>query len=130
MSTAKQHLAFQFAEVARLEKELEQLRQWGMPPAAGGFQRLGSAIDTAIRKVGRLLPRLTVPIKTLFGFSPGELKLWADAELGWKVEARESPGAPPVYRFVSDEIAEKIVKEELTHEEFAELIAPDGYLGE
>lgn len=130
MSTPEQHLAFQFAEVARFEKELEQLKQWGMPETAGGFQRLGAAIDTAIRKVGQLLPRLTVPIKKLFGFSPGELLLWADAELGWKVEARVSPGAAPVYRQVSDEIAEKIIKESLTHEEFAELISPDPYIGE
>ncbi len=81
-------------------------------------------------KLGLLKPRTTTLVASRTGLSPGELKLWADAEIGWKVEAREAPGAPPVYRQVSDAIAEKIVKETLTHEEFAELIAPDPYEGE
>jgi len=130
VSTPKEHLALQFAEVARLQKEWEQLRAWGMPPTEGGFQRLGRAIDTAISKVGRLLPRLTIFIRSMTGFAPGELTLWADAEMGWLVEARIKPGAPPVYKYVGDDLAEKVVRKTLTHVEFIVLTIPDPYLGE
>ena len=125
MSTPEEHVKFQYAEIARLERELEQLRGWGVPETEGGFLRLGRAIDTAIGKVGRVLSRTTTLVKTITGLSPGEIKLWADAELGWLTEARARPGAPPVYKYVSDEVAEKIVKEEVTPELERELLTPD-----
>ncbi len=130
MSKPSEHLKFQYAEIARLEGELEQLKAWGVPETEGGFQRLGSAIDTAFGKVGRFLSRTTTLIRTITGLSPGEIKLWADAELGWMTEARARPGAAPVYKYISDEVAEKLVKGELTHELFEQLLVPDPYLGE
>lgn len=130
MSKPSEHLKFQYAEVARLEQQLDQLRGWGVPETEGGFQRLGRAIDTAIGKVGRVLSRTTTLIRTITGLSPGEIKLWADAELGWMTEARARPGAPPVYKYVSDEVAEKIVKREITPELEEQLLTPDPYIGE
>jgi len=130
VSKPSEHLKAQYAEIARLQGELEQLKGWGVPEPERGFQRLGRAIDTAISKVGRVLSRTTTLIKTITGLSPGEIKLWADAELGWMTEARERPGAPPVYKYVSDEIAEKLIKSELTPELEKELMTPDDYFGE
>lgn len=130
MSTPKEHIDFQWAELRKLDLQLTQMRQWGVSETDPGYQRLFSARGTAMGKLGLLKPRTTTLIVSRAGLSPGELKLWADAELGFKVEARVSPGASPVYRFVSDAIAEKIVKGILTHEEFTELIAPDPYEGE
>ncbi|MBA7559930.1 hypothetical protein ES708_01548 [subsurface metagenome] len=81
-------------------------------------------------KLGLRVPRISVLVKLLFALSPGEIKLWADAELGWMTEARARPGAPPVYKYVSDEVAEKIVKGEITHELEEQLLEPDPYVGE
>ncbi|MBA7579191.1 hypothetical protein ES708_21060 [subsurface metagenome] len=130
MSTPKEHLTFQSAEIARLERELEQLRGWGVPETESGFQRLLGGLGTAIGKVGRVLSRTTTLVRTITGLSPGEIRLWADAELGWMTEARARPGAPPVYKYVSDEVAEKIVKREITPELEEQLLTPDPYLGE
>ena len=66
----------------------------------------------------------------LLGLSPGEIKLWHDAECGWFTEAREHPGATPVYHYISDEVAASIIKGELSKELEAELMKPDEYLGE
>ncbi len=130
MSTPSEHQSFQFAELNKLNEQLGLMRRWGVLESDPGFQALFGARGAALGKLGFLKPRTSTLIKLLAGLSPGELKLWADAELGWLVEARTSPGAPPVYRYVGDDIAEKIAKEELTHEEFAELLVPDPYLGE
>jgi len=84
-----------------------------------------NARGAAMGKLGLRLPRITSLIAKLIGFSPGEITLWADAELGWMSEARERPGAPPVYKYVSDEIAEKIVKREVTPELEEQLLQPE-----
>ena len=130
MSKPKEHLAFQWAELNKLTSQLSQMRRWGVLESDPGYLRLFQSRGAAMAKLGLRQPRITTLILKLAGLSPGELTLWADAEIGWKVEARISPGAPPVYRKVSDDIAERIIKEELTHEQFAELVAPDPYQGE
>ena len=130
MSVPKAHLQFQQAELSKLDEQLEMMRRWGVLESDPGFQALQAARGVATGKIGRMLPRLVTWVKSLFGFSPGEIKLWADAEIGWKIETRAKPGAPPIYKYVPDEVAEKIVKEELTHEEFQQLLMPDPYIGE
>lgn len=130
MSDPSEHLAFQWAEVNRLNKQLAQMRRWGVLETDPGFQRLWSARGAAMGKVGLRLPRSTTLIKVLLGLSPGEMKLWADAELGWMVEARVKAGALPVYKYVSDDVAEKLIKGELTKELELELMTPDPYIGE
>ena len=130
MSTPNEHLAFQWAEVNKLTSQLNLMQRWGVLPSDPGYLNLMTARGAAMGKLGLVKPRLTPLILRLVGLSPGDLKLWADAEIGWKVEARSEPGAPPVYHLVSDEVAEKLIKGELTHELEDELMAPDPYIGE
>jgi len=106
------------------------MRGWGVSELDPGFRRLLSARDAAMGKLGLMLPRTTTLAMSVLGLSPGEIKLWADAELGWMTEARRKPSALPVYKYVSDEVAEKLVKSELTHELEEELMTPDPYIGE
>ena len=81
-------------------------------------------------QVGFKLPRPVSLLLRLVGLSPGVLKVWHDAESGWMSEARARPGAPPVYKAVSDEVAMAILKHEITHELEEGLLTPDPYLGE
>jgi len=81
-------------------------------------------------QVGFKAPRPLTLIAKLIGLSPGVIKVWHDAESGWMSEARARPGAPPVYRAVSDEVAMAILKGELTHELEEKLLTPDEYIGE
>ena len=67
---------------------------------------------------------LTQLIK-LIGFSPGTITLWHDNESGWMSEARTRPGAAPVYKSVSDEVAMAILKKEVTPELEVTLLTPD-----
>lgn len=130
MSKPKEHLQFQYAELNKLNEQLQMMQRWGVSSSDLGFMRLLDARGAVMGKLGLRLPRTTTLVKTLFGLSPGSIKLWADAEIGWTTEARTRPGAPPVYRKVSDEIAEKLVKEELTQELHDYLMTPDDYFGE
>ena len=130
MSEPKDHLKFQYAELDRLKRDLAALERWGVSVTDPGYQNLMEATATAYEKIGLLRPRLTTLVSTRRGLSPGEIKLFADAELGWMVEARTKPGAQPVYKYVSNEIAEKIVKRQITPELETFLMTPDDYLGE
>jgi len=129
MSTPSAHFQFQYNELNELERQLTVMRRWGVLPTDPGYLRLWRARGTAMGKLGLVQPRTTTLIKAIIGLSPGELKLWSDAELGWMVEVRTKPGAPPVYRYIGDDTAEKVVKGELTHEEFTELSRPITHVG-
>ncbi len=130
MSAPGAHLKFQYDELHEIGRELAMMERWGVLETDPGFQRLFKARAEALGKLGFLIPRTTTLVSTLAGLSPGVINLWADAELGWMTEARTKPGAVPVYKYVSDEVAEKIVKRELTHELKEFLMTPDPYLGE
>ena len=125
MSLPSEHLQFQYAEVQKLDDQIRMMRRWGVSELDPGFQRLLSVRGLATSKLGFRLPRITSLILKLVGLSPGTINLWADAELGWMTESRARPGALPVYKYVSDEIAEKIVKREITHELEEQLLTLD-----
>jgi len=130
MSTPGEHTKFQYAELNKLNSQLTMMRRWGVSEFDPGFKNLMSARGAIMGKLGLYLPRTTTMVGSFPGLSPGSIKLWADAELGWMTEARVKPGALPVYKYVSDEVAEKLVKKELTPELEKELMTPDTYLGE
>ncbi len=130
MSKPSEHLKSQYAEISKLTGQCALMRRWGVSSLDPGFQKLIGASRDAMGKLGLRVPRISALVKLLFALSPGEIKLWADAELGWMTEARARPGAPPVYKYVSDEVAEKIVKGEITHELEEQLLEPDPYVGE
>lgn len=130
MSTPEEHLKFQWAEVHKLDDQLAMMRRWGVSETDPGYLALWEARGAAYIKVGTMKPRTFFQIARAFGMSPGVIALWSDAEIGWVVEARVKPGAPPVYKHVSDEVAEKIVKKELTPELVKFLMTPDPYIGE
>jgi len=125
VSTPKEHLRFQWDELHMMDSQLSMMQRWGVLPSDPGFQKLLGARGAAMGKLGLRLPSITSLILKLVGFSPGEITLWADAELGWRTEARERPGALPVYKYVSDEIAEKLVKREVTPELEEFLLTPE-----
>lgn len=130
MSTPGQHISFQQREFYELSEQLASFKKWGVLETDPGYQRLWKARGAAWGKIGKLKARTTTLATAMVGFSPGLLRLWSDAELGWMVEARVSSEAPPIYKYVKDDIAEAIVKREVTHDQFEELMTPDNYYGE
>lgn len=130
MSAPDEHISSQWDEVHKLDKQLSSMRRWGVLESDPGYQALWRARGAALAKVGTRVPRLTTPVWGVLALSPGQIQLFADAEVGWLVEARDRPGAPPVYKYVSDEVAEKLVTGQLTKELELELMSPDTYIGE
>jgi len=130
MSEPKDHLAFQYAELHKLDDQLRMMRGWGVSFADPGYQALGKAYAQSLYKLGLLQPRTSALVQDLSGFSPGIIRLFNVSELGWMVEARTKPGATPVYKYVSNEVAEKIVKKQITPELEKFLMTPDDYIGE
>lgn len=130
MSTPDEHLKAQWDEVHRIEEDLKTLERLGVLRTDPAWERLYRARGAALSKVGKNVSRNTILLAFSFGFSPGSIKLWHDAEGGWMSEALERPGATPVFHKVSDEIAAAIIKKEVTKELEHYLMTPDDYEGE
>lgn len=125
MSAPDEHKAYQYAELNKIQDAFSTLRRAGLSELDPAFAALNKARAQALGKLGLLKPRTTTLLKLILALSPGQMKLFQDAERGWLVEAIERPGATPVYKYVSDEVAEKILKGEMTKELEAELMTPE-----
>jgi len=117
-------------QINRLDESMGMMRMRGISPSAGPYQELFRLRGKLMGQVGIKYPREITLLMRVLGLSPGEIRLWHDVESGFMSEARAYPGAPPVYKAVSDDIATAILKKEITKELEAELMAPDEYLGE
>lgn len=121
---------YQYNQLHEIERALSTMRKFGIPEVSDAYQTLYKLQGKLMAQVGFKIPRPLSLLTTLAGLSPGVIKVWHDAESGWMSEARERPGAPPVYKAISDEVAVAILKRELTPELERELMTPDEYYGE
>jgi hypothetical protein len=120
-----------WGQIKELERALGVLRpRLDIPGVSDAYQKLYGIRGRLLKEVGVKFPRTLTSLFKLMGLSPGSITIWHDVESGWLAEAREKPGAPPVYHRVSDEVAVKILKKEVTPELEKELLTPDDYLGE
>ncbi len=118
-------------QIREVEKAINSLKPHiNIPGVSDATKELYAIRGRLMKTVGFKFPRTISQILKLAGLSPGTITLWHDIESGWMTEAREKPRAPPVYHYVKDEVALKILKGELTHELEVELMTPDDYLGE
>ena len=114
----------------KLDQSIGAMRSALIPEAAKPLLELTRIDDYMFAQLGFKIPKPMTLLLKLFGLSPGTISVWHDAESGFFTEARAMPGAPPVYRAVSDEVAITILKGELTHDLEDTLMTPDDYLGE
>ena len=112
-------------QVHEIERALGTMRRFGISELAPSYLQLDSIRGKLMAQVGFKFPRQLSLLAKLVGLSPGEFRLWHDAEAGWMSEARARPGAPPVYKAVSDKVAMAILKEEVTPELEQQLLTPD-----
>lgn len=116
--------------IGQLDKSLRSLRTHGIGPGFRAYEELFRIRGRIFGQIGFKFPREVNLILRLAGLSPGSILLWHDVESGWMTEARVRPGAPAVYRSVTDDVAAALLKGELTHELELELMTPDDYYGE
>lgn len=121
---------YQYRQLDEIDQALETMRKYGIPEVSEAYQKLYGMRYKLMPQVGIKFPRIVVQLIKLIGLSPGVITLWHDIEEGWMSEARASPGAPPVYKRASDEVAMAILKHEVTPELQKDLLTPDPYLGE
>lgn len=119
-----------FNQLNAIDDSLRGLRLSGILPGIPGYDALYKMRGELMGKLGLKAPKPVQLIMKLARLSPGEITLWMDGESGWMTEARVKPGAPPVYKAATAEVAMAIIKGELTHEQEAELMKPDEYIGE
>jgi len=106
------------------------MEKFGIDPTSEAYQTLWKQRGTLLAKIGYKFPTTINPLGMITGLSPGIIKVWHHGESGWMAEARERPGAPPVYRAVTDEVAMAILKREVTPELEKVLLTPVDYYGE
>jgi len=106
------------------------MHRYGIPEVSEAYQKLYSLRGKLMAQIGFKTPRPLILLAKLVGLSPGIIKVWHDAESGFMSEARTRPGAPPIYKSVSDEVAMAILKREVTPELEKELLTPDPYIGD
>lgn len=125
MSSPQEHSRFQFAEVDRINDAIGLLRSLGISELDTAMQALEKARRAALGKLGLAKPRTSTLVRLLPGLSPGQISLFLDAERGWLVEAIKEPGAPPVYRYVGDDIASRLLVRDIDLELEEALLAPE-----
>lgn len=123
-------LYHQFRQLNEVQRALKVLSRAGFGPATEAWQGVYRLQGGLMKEMGMVKPKPMSLIKLLMALSPGSIKLFHDAECGWLSEAREKPGAPPVYHYIDDDAAMKILRGEMTHELEAVLMKRDEYLGE
>ncbi len=130
MSKPEVHAKYYNYQMDRIGATLIKMELEGIPETSTPYKAVEEAFYGLVKNQGYKVPRSVFGVAKMYGFSPGTITLWMDAESGWMTEAREKPGAPPIYRAVSDEVAMAIIKEELTPELAKELMTPVEYFGE
>ena len=113
-----------------IENAVKTLLDAGMMPNTPSLMKLNMSLAKYGLNIGFSIPKPTNILLQLIGLSPGTINLWHDADNGFFTEAKVEPGAPPVYRMVTPEIAAILVRGELDHDLEDILMAPDEYLGE
>jgi len=119
-----------WAQVNELDRAMGVMDRYGIDPGSDAYQSLYRQRGGLMAQIGQKFPRTTLQMRLITALYSPVIRLWHDIESGWMVEAREKPGAPPVYKSVGDELAMAILKGEVTHELEEELAKPDEYLGE
>jgi len=112
-------------QIKEIERALGTMRKYGIGDLFPAYRQLEGLRSKLLGSVGFKFPNAITLLASLAGFSPGTIKLWHNAESGWMSEFRPRPGAPPVYKAASDEVAMAIMKREITDELEERLAAPD-----
>jgi len=117
-------------QVNELDRAMGALQRAGLGPGNPIYNQLFALRGKVFGQIGFKFPRATSLLKLIPGLSPGSVRVFHDIEAGWLVEARAGPGSGVVRKYVSDQIAIKLIKGEMTHELEEFLMTPDDYLGE
>jgi len=113
-----------------MDEALDVWRRRGVPTNVPSYLKLDRVRAEYRLQIGIRIPRPVTFLMKLVGLSPGTLRLFHDGDFGFLVELRDYEGAPPRYRHISDDLSATIVKGELTHEMFKQLLTPDDYIEE
>ena len=117
-------------QIRTAERALGDLEKLGLGPGTEAYEAVWHQRGALLAEVGRKFPRVDFTLSMWRELSPQRIRAWFDPEFGFMAEIRASPGAPPVYKMVSAEVAVAIIKDEVTPELKETLLAPDEYLGE
>jgi len=117
-------------QIGTADRALRDLERLGLGPGTEAYNAVLGQRGALLAEVGRKFPRIDYSLSMWREFSPQRIRAWFDPEFGFMVESRVRPGAPPMYKMVSAEVAAAVIKGEITPEMKAILIKPDEYLGE
>ena len=112
-------------QISEVDKALNVLKNNGIDVFSNPFKILDLSRTKLLANIGVKLPRIVQLLVRFVGFSPGVIALYHDIESGFMSEARRTPRSEPAYHFVSDDIAVKILKHDISDELEEFLMTPD-----
>jgi len=119
-----------YEQLHNVEIALGQLERIGFGPGTEAYNKLWQERGAIMGKLGQPRAKQTILQGTISGMSPGVIRAWFDTEVGWLSEARATPWADPVYKVITFEEAQAILKREVTPELEQRLLTPTAYIGE
>jgi hypothetical protein len=128
--TEKRNINRRWDQANECSRILKLFEGNGILPGSDAWNVVYAERGRLMREAGIKVPRIPNLIKLITGLSPGLLRLWWDSELGFQVEVREAPAAPPVLHQISDDEALRLLRETPDADLAHRLIARPEYVGE
>lgn len=119
-----------YEQLHNVETALGQLERIGYGAGTDPYDKLWKERGAIFGKLGQTRAKQTITVGAVKGRSPGEFRAWFDTEVGWMIEARETPFSDPIIRSVTFELAQKVITNKLTEAEETFLLTPVEYAGE
>ncbi len=119
-----------YKQLQGVNKALRDLTGVGILEDNPAYQALRSLRNELLAATGITFPRRQALLKVIIGLSPGGIRVWYDSETGWNVEARETPGANPVYHSIDAQTAAILLKPDPPPELVHSFMKESAYIGE
>jgi len=121
---------YKWRQVGNIDAALSALSPSSYFRNLPGYSAITAVRSKLVSQISGPFPRVSTLFKFIPFLSPGSIRVWFDTEVGWIVEGRMAPGAPPTLRSVDEKTALAVMDPEAPEELLHKFEAADPYIGE
>jgi hypothetical protein len=121
-----------YTQLSEINQALSHILKAGLGPLSEPYQALYKLRGEVMGRLGlkAISPRNVLKIASLIGFSPGEVRVFFDSEVGWIAEGRKEPEGQPVLRHITPDQAINLMSSSPDPNLVHQLMELDPYVGE